>query len=712
MKCSEPGDASAKARGCWNRARSLLGAAKLILAITLILAGVHPATSFAADSVADSVSEELAERVQPLVDKHAGDVAVVIKNLDGAGRFQFRQDAPMATASLIKLPLMVTAYRRIDAGELEANRLLVLTEADKVPGSGILTDHFSGGLQLPLQDAIRLMIRYSDNTATNLVAEEVGLARTAEMMASLGLQQTRMHSKVFRRDTSIDLDRSKRFGLGSTTAAEMAALLERLYRDELASDASCQAMKAHLRACDDGSKLAAGLPPGTPIAHKTGSVSSVRTDAGIVQGPRDGQAFLICVLTENNQDRRWTEDNAADKLISEIARAAYDSLYGRTLPVEEPEESAPLRLGAHGQLVEAVQRTLNERLQPSPELSIDGDFGPLTESAVISFQRSQQLDPSGVVDAATYAALGTLIERAQPVPAPDVINHQWPDKRPADPPQGVPFVTAKAWTLVDVESGERLAGDHDDVARPMASTTKLMTAMVLCELAANDPGVWDQTVTFSRQADATRGSTSGLRVGESVRAGDLLYGLLLPSGNDAAVALAEHFGDQADRLRTAFPTADFQGVDGEARFVHAMNELAQRLEMKQSHFVNPHGLTEPNHQASAADLARLTVAAFKQPRIRRVVSTPQFGVAVNGAGGYRRNVAWYNTNRLLKIEGFQGVKTGTTDAAGACLIAVETRGGQSRVVVVLGSSSSDARYADTRNLFRWGWNTHPVTGNH
>ena len=91
------------------------------------------------------------------------------------------------------------------------------------------------------------------------------------------------------------------------------------------------------------------------------------------------------------------------------------------------------------------------------------------------------------------------------------------------------------------------------------------------------------------------------------------------------------------------------------------------------------------------------------PFLQKVVSTPQRGATVTGPGGYERNVLWKNTNNLLKIEGYDGVKTGTTDAAGACLVSSGKRGDDSLIVVVLGAPSSDSRYVDSRNLYRWAW---------
>jgi D-alanyl-D-alanine carboxypeptidase (penicillin-binding protein 5/6) len=125
--------------------------------------------------------------------------------------------------------------------------------------------------------------------------------------------------------------------------------------------------------------------------------------------------------------------------------------------------------------------------------------------------------------------------------------------------------------------------------------------------------------------------------------------------------------------------------------------------MADTHYENPHGLTAKEHKSSARDQLKLASAALQLPLLRKVISTRQHGTKLIGKSGYERNVVWKNTNRLLGIDGYLGVKTGTTDAAGACLIACGERDGRELIVVVLGSTSSDARYVDARNLFRWAW---------
>jgi serine-type D-Ala-D-Ala carboxypeptidase (penicillin-binding protein 5/6) len=127
------------------------------------------------------------------------------------------------------------------------------------------------------------------------------------------------------------------------------------------------------------------------------------------------------------------------------------------------------------------------------------------------------------------------------------------------------------------------------------------------------------------------------------------------------------------------------------------------LGMTHSTFANPHGLTDKQHKMSANDLCLLAHQALQIPLFRQIVATRQRGCIVQSTAGYTRNVKWENTNELLATEGYLGVKTGTTSAAGACLVSLAERDNQSRICVILGSGNSRARYADTRNLLRWSW---------
>jgi beta-lactamase class A len=296
-----------------------------------LLAAVFSLAAGVSASVAD---ETLESRLAPLIRAHKGKVAVAVKNLETGESFTYHADEPMVTASLIKFPIMVEAYRQAADRKVDLDRTVTLKKGDKVPGSGILTSHFSEGATFPLRDAVRLMIVYSDNTATNLVLDEIGIASTAETMEKLGYPNTKAHSKVFKRETSAFPERSKVFGLGSTTANEMVRLSEALYRKELVSPEASAAMLKHMEACDDKDKFTRFLPTGTKVAFKTGSLDAAKTAAGIITTP--GGPVAVCVLTDENEDKRWVTDNAGNRLCADVARAVFDHFQAKNEPKPKP----------------------------------------------------------------------------------------------------------------------------------------------------------------------------------------------------------------------------------------------------------------------------------------------------------------------------------------------------------------------------------------
>jgi serine-type D-Ala-D-Ala carboxypeptidase (penicillin-binding protein 5/6) len=246
---------------------------------------------------------------------------------------------------------------------------------------------------------------------------------------------------------------------------------------------------------------------------------------------------------------------------------------------------------------------------------------------------------------------------------PDTVQAVWRSNHP-------PEVTADAAMVVDLSSGQTLYGLRPKDRLPPASTVKIMTAFVTLQRAN-----LDDVVQVSTRAAETGGSRMGLVAGEKLTVRDLLYGLLLPSGNDAAVVLAEH-------------------VSGtEEEFVALMNETAAGLDMQATHFTSPHGLDDPGETVSAADLVTLTTAALAYPVFSDIVATRTADVA-----GHKLT----NTNQLLSTYGWaDGVKTGTTDAAGECLVASATRGGHRMLVVLLGSRD---RYGEATSLLDWATN--------
>jgi beta-lactamase class A len=295
----------------------------------LLVMLVGPLALLATLGRADEPGPTLAQRLQPLLQAHRGKVTIAVKHLDGGDEYYHCADEPMPTASLIKFMVMLEAYQQALEGKIKLSDVVVLRKEDMVQGSGILTYHFSNGATFSLRDAVRLMIVFSDNTATNLVLDKIGIASTGKRMAEWGCPNTKINAKVFKGSTtSIDPERTKKFGLGSTTAREAVQLLEKLHQGKIANPEACKEMIGHLKKCEDKTKIKRFLPEKIEVAHKTGSVSDIKTDAGILYLP--GGPVAVCVLTALNEDKRFRDDNAANILIGKIAKEVHDHFAKKT----------------------------------------------------------------------------------------------------------------------------------------------------------------------------------------------------------------------------------------------------------------------------------------------------------------------------------------------------------------------------------------------
>lgn len=249
-----------------------------------------------------------------------------------------------------------------------------------------------------------------------------------------------------------------------------------------------------------------------------------------------------------------------------------------------------------------------------------------------------------------------------------------------DPP---PEVGAITWILYDETYDLVLASEGADVERPMASTTKIMTGIVALENSTPD-----QTVLVSENAAGIGEAEVGLVAGESVELGPLTTGLLVRSGNDAAIAVAE-------------------GVSGTVvAFVQQMNEKAAELGLEHTRFANPHGLDEPGHYTSAADLLRMTRAAMEIPEFAAAVAAKVYRFPPEPDGSSR---VVENTNLLLwSYEGTIGGKTGFTFDAGLVLSVVAERDGRRLYAVVMGSEGENAHFEDATALFDYGFESFGV----
>lgn len=276
--------------------------------------------------------------------------------------------------------------------------------------------------------------------------------------------------------------------------------------------------------------------------------------------------------------------------------------------------------------------------------------------------------------------------------------------RVSSPP---PAVTAKAWAVADGRTGRLLGGFNADEPCKAASTTKMMCTCVVLRLAAKDPTLLDEMVTFSKLADSAPGSTAGITAGESVSVSDCLYGLLLPSGNDAGTALAEHFNSRCAPPDNAMLAAGLAttNLSTRANFVAEMNRAARRFGLTRTVYRSPYGDggTNADRTTTARDLTRLAWHAMQMPAFRSYVSTKRHECRVRRPDGTFRTVVWENTNRLLGTDGYDGVKTGFTPSAGCCLVASGHRGNRRLLSAVLGCKTKNDRDADTQRLFEWAW---------
>lgn len=269
----------------------------------------------------------------------------------------------------------------------------------------------------------------------------------------------------------------------------------------------------------------------------------------------------------------------------------------------------------------------------------------------------------------------------------------------------LPVISAKAWCVADGADGRVLASAGLKDKLKAASTTKMMCLRVVLGQVDANPELLNEWITMSKSAAATPGSRAELAAGESIQLRDAIYALMLPSGNDMANALAEHFNDRFAPPGDESPPA-LQGpiYKARGRFIAEMNRTARQLGMADTKYTSALGDGLPDvPTTTAADLLRLAQTVMKHDLYRKVVATRTYRATIRLPNAGERRAAWENTNKLLAFDCYDGIKTGLTKSAGNCLVATGTHQGKRLFVVVLGCSSDASRFADARNLFRWGW---------
>jgi len=316
--------------------RSLRRIAIFSVAVLALLAPAAVQLSAQAPAAHQDLQHEdatLDAQIAAIAAAHKGRVALFARNLRTGETASLSPDLPVQTASVIKMGILLDAAEQIRAGRATLEERLVLTKANQVPGSGVL-GVLTPPIALTLRDTLMLMVVLSDNTATNMAIDRLGLAHINATLRAAGLRQTVLYKKVYLPPSGPMPADQPRFGLGKTTPREMASIMTRFARCNLALGKSvplpgdgplCGAILHMLRNQQDRDSLPRYLESldtsehGSAIANKTGALDRVRNDVALIStkaGP-----VVIAAFTFDNVDQRWTGDNDAEKTLGRLAQA-------------------------------------------------------------------------------------------------------------------------------------------------------------------------------------------------------------------------------------------------------------------------------------------------------------------------------------------------------------------------------------------------------
>ena len=265
----------------------------------------------------------LRHKLDSLVDAHHGIIGYSIIDIDNNVRMSRRGDETFPTASLIKVPILVTVYDLVAKGQLSLSDPLTVLKIDQVPGSGVL-QYMHNGMELSVEDAAWLMITLSDNTATNLLLDRIIIRRVWAKMDSLGLHNTKVHSKSFLRIASVAMDSSVKYGLGVTTPNEMARLFELMALGKAVNPSADSAMLHMLENNENFEKLQRFVY-GARAAHKSGETDQVRTECSLFYLRN---RIVVCALSKENKDTRYAIDNEAHLTIAHMGEAIVNAWGG------------------------------------------------------------------------------------------------------------------------------------------------------------------------------------------------------------------------------------------------------------------------------------------------------------------------------------------------------------------------------------------------
>jgi beta-lactamase class A len=276
----------------------------------------QPATAPApASRIVRADTASLRRTLDSIADAHQGIVGYTVIDMETGARIQRRGDEKFPTASLIKVPILVTVFDLAAKNQISLDDPLTVLKIDQVPGSGVV-QYLHNGTILTVRDAAWLMTTISDNTATNLLLDRIIIRRVWAKMDSLGLTQTRVHSKSFLRNSSVAMDSSVKYGLGVTTPNEMARLFELLAQGKAVNAAMDSTMLDILRHNDDDTLLQR-FAGGARAAHKTGATDAVRTECSLFYLRN---RVVACVMTRENKDQRWVLDTEPQLTIANMGR--------------------------------------------------------------------------------------------------------------------------------------------------------------------------------------------------------------------------------------------------------------------------------------------------------------------------------------------------------------------------------------------------------
>jgi len=265
--------------------------------------------------------------------------------------------------------------------------------------------------------------------------------------------------------------------------------------------------------------------------------------------------------------------------------------------------------------------------------------------------------------------------------------------------QNQPIVTARAWAVFDMKNNKYLFGKNTREQREVASLTKVMTCYLSVLISQEQAIPLSRKFMVSQKGGNVSGTTAEIIPGDVLTFEDLLYGMMLPSGNDAAYTLAENLG--AILLEKRGENIKNEKAKVQA-FLQEMNKLASKVGLTDSFYANPHGLMNYMNKSTAFDACKLYSEAMKNPLFAKVVSRKTYTAKVrNNKRNSVREITWENTNKMLNFDNFTGGKTGITDAAGPCLAVSYKEGNHELALVLLCSSSMEHRWFETRKIFNW-----------